>query len=476
MNQFPFTEEANITMKTLVALCQPFFVFLLLIVAMPVGEVLATETDEPIQITLYPAAEPTPALKYRLLPKFIDRKPGNAAVFYGKVTAERGPFFRNRELRDKMERWRSAPLSDLLSEEARVPFKPRYLRKAALCRSCDWQLSLHEGRYFGMLLPEVQQTREFARILATQARIQIAHGEYEQAIHSFQTCFALGRNVASGETLVHDLIGVAISSLTMDQMLEFVQQPDAPNLYWATTMLPRPFVDMRDGMEAEMSLFELSFPELHNLESKRLSPEAGQKLLHDFSHYFALLSDQDSKLGRAAIYLKMQGEFPVAKESLIEQAFTEKAIEAMSKEQVMALHFLHSYKHRLQDLGKYYHLPYRAAIEGMSAAIDRAEDDHSEFTKVLKMLKRAREAIAKNTRRFEVLRILEALRIHAAANGGKLPAKLDDITEVPIPLDPVTGKPFEYQLTGETATLQGPAILDTPLNYVITMKRKVDKP
>ena len=39
--------------------------------------------------------------------------------------------------------------------------------------------------------------------------------------------------------------------------------------------------------------------------------------------------------------------------------------------------------------------------------------------------------------------------MHAAANGGKLPATLADVTVVPVPLDPVTGKPFDYRLEGD---------------------------
>ena len=42
--------------------------------------------------------------------------------------------------------------------------------------------------------------------------------------------------------------------------------------------------------------------------------------------------------------------------------------------------------------------------------------------------------------------------MHAAATG-KLPATLDEVRVVPIPLDPATGGPFSYKLEGETATL-----------------------
>ena len=51
------------------------------------------------------------------------------------------------------------------------------------------------------------------------------------------------------------------------------------------------------------------------------------------------------------------------------------------------------------------------------------------------------------------LRVIEALRIYAASHDGRLPDKLDDVKEVPIPNDPGTGKPFEYSRDGDTATL-----------------------
>ena len=52
--------------------------------------------------------------------------------------------------------------------------------------------------------------------------------------------------------------------------------------------------------------------------------------------------------------------------------------------------------------------------------------------------------------------------MHAAAKDGSLPESLDEIKLVPIPLDPVTGKPFSYTKAGETATLSGPPPVARP--------------
>jgi hypothetical protein len=73
-------------------------------------------------------------------------------------------------------------------------------------------------------------------------------------------------------------------------------------------------------------------------------------------------------------------------------------------------------------------------------------------------MSKVQNASARQERRFAALRVIEALRLHAAANGGNLPDKLDAITEVPLPIDPITGKPFEYTRTDDQAVLLGPSL------------------
>ena len=56
--------------------------------------------------------------------------------------------------------------------------------------------------------------------------------------------------------------------------------------------------------------------------------------------------------------------------------------------------------------------------------------------------------------RIALLRHVEALRLYAAEHDGTLPAKLSEIS-VPLPDDPFTGKPFRYEVAGDTAHLRG---------------------
>ncbi len=60
---------------------------------------------------------------------------------------------------------------------------------------------------------------------------------------------------------------------------------------------------------------------------------------------------------------------------------------------------------------------------------------------------------AKIDRRIAALRCVEAVRLYAAAHDGKLPPSLDEIKDVPVPTDPVDGKPFGYRVVGDRAFL-----------------------
>ena len=59
----------------------------------------------------------------------------------------------------------------------------------------------------------------------------------------------------------------------------------------------------------------------------------------------------------------------------------------------------------------------------------------------------------RSQREIDQLRVVEALRLHAAQTG-RWPDKLDDITIVPVPLDPWNHKPFEYSVKNGVATLE----------------------
>jgi hypothetical protein len=82
------------------------------------------------------------------------------------------------------------------------------------------------------------------------------------------------------------------------------------------------------------------------------------------------------------------------------------------------------------------------------------------------------------TREYAALQAIEALRMHAAASDGKLPASLSVVTIVPVPKDPASGQPFLYKYDADSgeATLDVPPMSGWPARgiakrYVIGMRK-----
>lgn len=73
-----------------------------------------------------------------------------------------------------------------------------------------------------------------------------------------------------------------------------------------------------------------------------------------------------------------------------------------------------------------------------------------------------------------MLQCIEALRLYAGAHDGKFPNKLTEITQVTIPSDPISQKPFIYRRSGSEAVLEGPSVEgikpEDMISYKLTLK------
>ena len=201
----------------------------------------SSKEQEIVKITLHPMAETRPSLKYQLLPPFLDRRPGNAAVRWNRLPAEQTRFLD--ELNkpggtwEKVEKWMAIPIGDPQEKEVRRKepaidglLKSQLFKEmdyAARFDSCDWELPLREGRVIEMLLPELQMNRTWGHLLAAKAHGEIVEKKYSDAVRTFQTGLALARHHAQGQTLIHGLVGTAIASQMTNQMELFIQQPGA---------------------------------------------------------------------------------------------------------------------------------------------------------------------------------------------------------------------------------------------------------
>ncbi len=413
------------------------------------------------------AAEPVPALKYQFIPSLLDQTPGNAALFYMKAAMLLGQSEQQHKNLDLMSEWLAKPLSELPREEVRKMLEnyksPLHEVELGVKRErCDWELPLRDGDPFSITLEEIQRARSLGRVLALQARLQIAESKFDEAIATLRTAFTLARHVGDQPTLVSGLVGMAIiNGHVIDQVETLMQTSGAPNLYWALTTLPTPTIDLRNAVQFEINGVDLTFPELQRVETTQRTSEEWDILLKSMNRRILNLveavADQAAlaRLSNAAMQEKAD---PAARKYLLEIGFAADKVQAMPRSQALITASAMHYRVVRDSLYRWFYVPYwqsQAVFETAerALAVEPKEFDLLPFQTLVPALANVSFASARIDRRMAALKTLEAVRIYAAAHEGQLPATLSDVTTVAIPLDPVWGKPFSYQVDGQTATI-----------------------
>lgn len=466
-----------------------------LVFLLPLGST-AQEKKEParMRLALAPAAAPSPALRYKLLPEVRERKPGNAAVLYFRAFAPEWAVHNRPEVVKQLEPWwedpRKAPAKELHWVKDYRPL--REIDAGARREYCDWQWTERlrkEG--FLAVLPDAQGFRSYASLLALRARLEMLDGHFDKAVHSLQTGLTLGRDLADGPSLIHGLIGLAFGQLMLEQAEEMTQLPGSPNLYWALTELPSPFVSLRNPLEGERLMADALFPGVREI----LNDPARRPLsVDEIRRYLDRLKElklQDETGVRLTVAWTAARLYPEGKRYLLARGWTADRVAAMPVTQVGLMYSLAEYDRLFDEFVKWHTLPYGQAAPGLRRAEDelkrvvaesRSRGNFSFAGLFLPAVDRTLLARARLDRRIAALRCIEAIRLHAAANGGKLPASLAEVREVPIPIDPLTGKAFEYTVRDGTARLSSPVPVaaglpdDTALRYELTVRRPDSAP
>ena len=332
--------------------------------------------------------------------------------------------------------------------------------------------------------------RGYIPMMVLKVRVELAEGNYAAAAHWLETGFGFSQHVGNGPFLINRLVGIACANQFSDCLLDFVQQPDAPNLYWSATALPRPLINLRDAYDFEYRFLGMEFPDLADLDRPR-SPEQWDAVLKQMRTKFYPLAAGDpgeadlSKpaIGNAATDPASKSpDLPGARQYLIEhKKLKANKVETMPPAEVLLRYLVYSYDEFRDDTFKATYLPYPEARRVFAeAAVHRkaaAETEGRRFADaLLPAISKVQWAQTRLDRNIAALRVVEALRLHAAAHDGALPDKLSEVTAAPIPDDPGTGMPFEYQRDGDGATLisriPGEKVSETGLRYRLVIKKK----
>ncbi len=445
--------------------------------------------DRALELT--PEPEPVPVLQYRLFPLASELKEGNAVPIYLRLVHEQNDAARKRWY-ERSSELNQQPIERLPVTEARE-FLNGYRRffqqfdLGAQRKNADWNYTLDQGSVFDILLPDAQVMRSYVPLMVLRARVEIAEKNWTAAAHALKTGLTFSRQTGSGPFLINSLIGIANASQFTDTLLDFVSRPGAPNLYWSLTALPRPFINLRRAMEFEQRFMMYEFPELADLDRPR-APEQWDAILKHVRTEFQQITQLDPKKEPRSPGTgpndpaARSPDLPAAKKYLIEQQHRPAAeVNAMPPAEVLLRHLVGAFKELYDEQFKVAYLPYPEAVPVVAAVQKKMESlpsmEANRWARgLMPSISKVMGAQTRLERKIAALRVIEALRLYAAAHDGQLPEKLSQVTTVPVPNDPGTGKPFEYRREGPGAVLigrlPGEPLESTGLRYRLSIRKK----
>src|SRR5262249_35127270 len=343
---------------------------------LPTGFVAAAPgpgKDQPVLLDVQSAAAPVPILKYQLLPEMAEMNPGNAVPAYLKSFAGQNNFFFLKESVDERERLLKCPLSDIKPGSLKDygGYALRQADYAARLECCDWNLltQLREQGYM-LVLPEIQQIRNLATALAVRCRGQIVDKDFDGAIHTLKTIFALARHTGEHPTIISGLVGVAIAQVGCNVLEELIQQPDVPNLYWAITDLPSPLVDNRRGVSADRMMAAGTLNDV--LDPKRPwahdEVPAAVKKLTELGVMLAEIPLNDQKPAEMWIHGRFKDEewITAARKYLTERGYPADAVAKYPPEQVVFFKLYAKARILRDEALKWMNVPYWQAEAGFA--------------------------------------------------------------------------------------------------------------
>lgn len=423
------------------------------------------------------AAEPSPPLRYQFWVVPVRREPGNAVAHLLRANVMLSNVSNLQQLQRDWQKTYEAveelPLSKFPTKEARTYLENfrsvlDALRLAERVERIDYDFRVQELRglaFFGTLLPEIQRARDFARLLHVEAKLAIAEGRYDDAIESLRTGFRLAEIVSKlgSSFIVAKLVAIAIDSMMLDAAQTMMQQPGAPNLYWALASLPDDMGDMRYALEGEKLAFENSLHRVTQLPSEPISHEAWQNRIVATVNDARQLQDSsspdiDGTHARmiAGILVLTHGD--LSKESLRGQGLSKDALETMTYSEAA----IRATRERLLKLQSEYYkwslVPRSEAnINELAEQYLKDQMTHDRLhpatllaSLLLPAVQAAQAAGDRVLTKRNQLITLEAIRAYAAANDNRLPASLEKLQPLPAWKQAGTAKPFEYERISDT--------------------------
>lgn len=414
--------------------------------------------DDRTELSLRPAAEPVPALRYRFWPRRGDLKPGRAEThFYRAILLYKELDLQTRthaatEYLDKFASADPQQVAEFL-DAARTTLTE--LDAMAACEDQTWDLRIRDSQglqWINLTLPDVQEARELARLLSIQARQQLADNDFTGFCQTLQTGFRLAAFVGQGEILVHQLVGVAIAGMMLGLVEQAIELPDCFNQYWALASLPKPLIDLRRSIEFESTSLLRAIPAIQAAERVNLSDEQWREKIAELEAFMKSVgydATEQIQMLTVGLLFSSQAQAEAARQRLIAAGHDPQELHNRSRTQLMAMDTALQLTIFQDDMIKASLVPGYQSYELPDLFNDRAQlrsPAPAIAGIVLPAYQAALQASIRIDFNVERLKTIESIRQYLSEHPNQLPESLDRLTVLPTADDPFTGKPFQYQL------------------------------
>ena len=162
-----------------------------------VKQVEPEKTETLIKLVVEPKLPPKPALKYQLLPEFMEIQPGNPIHGYLKCFAEQNNYFYGKESAENQQKWLEAKLEDLPEQVRSYTDRGPMTRldNAARLDCPNWGMLIELKRDgINTLLPDLQILRNLAAWVSTRPASATMHCD-SQSTYLDCACRRLGPSV-----------------------------------------------------------------------------------------------------------------------------------------------------------------------------------------------------------------------------------------------------------------------------------------
>jgi hypothetical protein len=402
--------------------------------------------------TVHPAKPPEPAMKHYFVTRADEQTAGDAAALYNTAAlltrrdeATTRPSPSTNEALELPDGYLRVALDQLPIEDAKA-LLPRehldYLDLAGTREQCEWDWTFRENG-FNALLPQLSDLRRLNKWVCLRTRVAVREGRFDDAIASLRTSFMMARNIDRQGALINMLVGAGIANNALDAARECSAAANGPNLYWALADLPHPLFQIADAMEQERVGTRWIFRGLRR--DAAMAQVDLDKVVADIG---VAMSWSDTGQSRTIVAFAAAGAYSTAKQYLIDHGMNEAQVNALPPLQASLLYFQDTAETTFDDIFKWSRVPFWQGYGPMKAAVEATKEPKAVANPIDSLIANVHHAWASVTavdRELAAQQIVESIRGYASADAGKPPASLDELKDLPVPLDPSTNKPFTYE-------------------------------